>query len=127
MLPLAVLLCLALALAAGRYAVQRKLPERYNPFAPLSIAERPTFLTGWKLSTLDGEPAACFAALDAAGIAYQLIPDRETGAGCGFEDAARVRETTVSWGAPGLPMTCPMIAALAVWEDRKSTRLNSSH
>src|SRR3546814_6125251 len=66
MRPLAVLLCLALALAAGGYAVQRNLPERYNPFAPLSIAERPTFLTGWKLSALDGEPAACFAALDAA-------------------------------------------------------------
>src|SRR3546814_18436996 len=116
MLPLAVLLCLALALAAGRYAVQRKLPERYNPFAPLSIAERPTFLTGWKLSTLDGEPAACFAALDAAGIAYQLIPDRETGAGCGLEDDARVSETKISWGAAGLPLPRPKMATPADWK-----------
>lgn len=45
MRPRVVLLCLALALAAGGYAVQRTLPDRYNPFAPLSIAGRPTFLT----------------------------------------------------------------------------------
>lgn len=116
MRPLVILFCVALVVAAGGYALQRTLPDRYNPFAPLSIAERPTFLTGWKLSALDGEPGACFAALDAAGIGHQRIPDRATGAGCGFEDVARLRQTTVPWGDAGPPMTCPMIAALAVWE-----------
>ena len=116
MRPLAILLCLALLLAAGGYGLLRYAPDRYNPFAPFSIAERPSFLTEWKLRALKGRPAACFAALDAAGISYRTIPDRETGDGCGFEGVARLQASTVSWGAPGVPMTCPMIAALAVWE-----------
>ena len=116
MRPFVVLLCLAVLLAAGGYAYLHYLPDRYNPFAPLSIAERPSFLTEWKLRALKVDPKACFAALDAAGIGYQAVADRETGEGCGFEDAARLRQSTVPWGAAGLPLTCPMIAALTIWE-----------
>jgi hypothetical protein len=116
MRPLVVLLSLALLIAAGGYAFLHYAPDRYNPLAPLSIAEPPTFVTGWKLRALKGNPAACFAALDAAGIGYRLIPDRETGEGCGFADAARLQRSTVPWGTAGVAMTCPMIAALAVWE-----------
>ncbi|MGF1631022.1 MAG: extensin family protein [Kiloniellaceae bacterium] len=110
------LICLALLIAAGGYGFLHYAPDRYNPFAPLSIAESPSFLTEWKLRALKRDPAACFAALDAAGIGYRAIPDRETGEGCGFANAARLQHSTVAWGTPGVPMSCPMIAALAVWE-----------
>jgi hypothetical protein len=110
-----VFLCLALLLAGGGYAFRRYVPDRYNPFAPLAIADRPSFLTEWKLRALNGDPAACFAALDAAGIGYTPIQDREMGEGCGFEDAARLQDNAAMPGLSGLPLTCPMIAAMAVW------------
>ncbi|HMA14039.1 MAG: extensin family protein [Bacteroidota bacterium] len=116
MRPLVVLLCLAALLAAGWYGYRHHLPARYDPFAPLAIAERPSFLTPWKLRALKLDPAACFAAVDAAGIAYTPIPDRATGEGCGFEDAARLADADFLPGTRGLPLTCPMIAALAIWE-----------
>lgn len=116
MRPLIVLICLAALAAAGWYAYRHYLPSRYDPFAPLSIAERPTFLTEWKLRALKVAPEACFAALDAAGIAYTPIPDRVTGEGCGFEAAARLKDPEVLPGTRGLPLSCPMIAALAIWE-----------
>jgi len=116
MRPLVVLLCLAAMLAGGVYAFTRYAPDRYNPFAPLDIAEAPSFLTAWKLQSLKGDPAACYAVLGAAGISYTAIPDRETGEDCGFENAARLQDTETLPGTRGLAMTCPMIAALAVWE-----------
>lgn len=116
MRPFVVLLCIALVFGGGTYLFLRYAPDRYDPFAPLDIAAPPSFLTEWKLRALKGDPAACFAALGTADLDYQLVPDHETGDGCGFENAARLRRSTVSWGAAGLPMSCPMIAALALWE-----------
>ena len=116
MRPLVVLLCFAVVLGGGGYLFLRYAPDRYDPFAPLDIAAPPSFLTEWKLRALKGDPAACFAALGTADLDYQVVPDRETGEGCGFENAARLRRSTVPWGAAGLPMSCPMVAALALWE-----------
>lgn len=116
MRPLMFLLCLVIFLGGGAYAFLRYAPDRYDPFAPLDIAAAPSFLTEWKLRALKDDPAACFAALDTVHLDYQAVPDRETGQGCGFENAARLRRSTVSWGSAGLPMTCPMVAALALWE-----------
>jgi hypothetical protein len=116
MRPFVVLLCIVLVLGGGAYLFLRYAPDRYNPFAPLDIAAPPSFLTEWKLRARKGDHAACFADLGTAELDYQPIPDRETGEGCGFENAARLRRSTVPWGAAGLPMSCPMIAALALWE-----------
>ncbi|WP_340115472.1 extensin family protein [Pelagibius sp. 7325] len=113
---LVVIFSLAVMLSGGIYAFLRYAPDRFDPFAPLDIAEAPSFLTAWKLQSLKGDPSACFAALDAAGISYAAMPDRETGEGCGFENAARLQDKEKLPGTGGLPMTCPMIAALAVWE-----------
>lgn len=111
-----VLLCLALVVVGGAYLFLRYAPDRYDPFAPIDLAAPPSFLTEWKLRALKGDPAACFAALDTVDLDYQAVPDRETGEGCGFENAARLKRSTVPWGSAGLPMSCPMVAALALWE-----------
>jgi len=116
MRPLMVLLCLAAFVGGGAYLFLRYAPDRYNPFAPLDLSASPSFLTAWKLRALKGDPVACFAALATVDLDYQAVSDRETGEGCGFENAARLRRSTVPWGAAGLPMSCPMIAALALWE-----------
>lgn len=104
-----------LGLLAGAVAAYlRYAPDRYDPLAPLAIAETPSLLTGLKIARLRGDAAACFAALDAAGVDYTRMADRETGPGCGFTDAAVLRRSQVSWGG-GIRLSCPMLAALAVW------------
>ena len=106
------LAALAAALATGRVA----LPNRWNPFAPLAVAEPPNFLTRHKLARLSRDPAACLAALDgAAGLPHSALPDHDAGNGCGWHDAVRLG------GAPGLlapavPLSCPAAVSLALWE-----------
>jgi len=116
MRPFFVMLCLAAVLGSGAYLFLRYAPDRYDPFAPLDISAPPSFLTAWKLRRLKDDPQACFAALGTAGLNVQPVPDRETGQGCGFENVVRLKRSPMDWGAAGLPLTCPMAAALAVWE-----------
>lgn len=93
----------------------RYVPDRYDPLARLDIAESPTIFTAAKLARLKEDADACFAALNAGRIAYVRVADRKTGAGCGFNDAAVLQRSQISWGG-GVHLSCPMLAALAVWE-----------
>ena len=102
------------------------MPDRYNLFAPLDIAAEPTFVTGMKLRGLKGDPRACFGALDGAGITYTRLDNRDTGTGCGFEDVAVLDRSQVSWGG-GVRATCPLLAALAVWERHDLQPLANEH
>ena len=45
----------ASAVGSGYVAV----PDRWNPWAPLSIADEPNLLTGYKLGRLADDPPAC--------------------------------------------------------------------
>lgn len=40
------------------------LPPQYNPFAPLSVSDPPSFMTQYKLRRLDNSPQACLEILD---------------------------------------------------------------
>jgi hypothetical protein len=112
---LIVVVVVALVAFVAHRAFVRYVPDRYDPFAPLRIEEQPSFLTGWKLRRLEGRAEACFAALDAAGIEYARMADAETDRGCGFRNAVVLQRSMISWGG-ALRMTCPLLAAIAVWE-----------
>ncbi len=101
--------------AASVVGTLRYAPDRYDPFAPLVIDEAPSLFTAYKLRRLEGHPVACFEALDLAGVAYTRIADHRTGPGCGFRDAAALEKSAISWGGE-IRLTCPMLAALSVWE-----------
>ncbi len=88
-------------------------PARYNVFAPLDLKDSPTFVTPWKLQLASVD--ACYGALRDAGIVYERLPDEAKGPGCGFEDVARLHQSLTEWGAD-VTLTCPMLAALALWE-----------
>ena len=106
------------ASAYGVYAVytgRLAIPDRFNPWAPLDVMAPPNFLTGYKLSRARASPAACLAALAQTGMAYDLLPDRVTGPGCGFENAVRLRAAGVRIG-PALPLSCPMALGFFMWE-----------
>lgn len=91
------------------------LPERLNPWTPLDVAAPPNFLTPFKLSRAQSEPARCLAALGQTGMRYSALPDRVTGPGCGFDNAVLLRASGVRLGAP-LSLSCPMALSFAMWE-----------
>jgi hypothetical protein len=104
--------------AAGAWVIgtgRFEIPERFNPWAPLDVAAEPDWLTGFKLSRARRDPARCLAALAQTGMQYDLLPDRVTGAGCGFQNAVRLRAAGVRLGtAPSL--SCPMALSFFMWE-----------
>lgn len=92
-----------------------ELPDRWNPWAPIRLDELPNLLTGYKLRRLRDDPATCRAVLDASDFAYQPVPDRVTGEGCGFRNAVRVSRSEITY-AGGFVATCPLAVALALFE-----------
>ena len=113
---LAILLCsLAVAAAYGLYSGRLVVPERFNPWAPLDVMTAPNLLTSYKLTQARSDPQRCLAALAQTGMQYDLLPDRVTAPGCGFDNAVRVRQAGVRLGAP-LPLSCPMALSFAMWE-----------
>ena len=46
---------------------------------------------------------------------YDLLPNRTTGPGCGFDNAVRLREAGIRLGAP-LSLSCPMALSFFMWE-----------
>lgn len=110
LLVLAVLL--GAALSHGRLW---SVPDRHNPWAPLSLQETPGWLTRHKLARLEQQPGACRAFVAAAGFDSTPQPPRETGEGCGFDDALLLRRTAGTVLAPTL-LSCRAAASLALWE-----------
>ncbi|MDX5445549.1 MAG: extensin family protein [Zoogloeaceae bacterium] len=108
-------LLLAAALLAWSHGKYWRLPDRHNPWAPLTIEERPGWLTRYKLGRLDDEPEQCLALLASAEMHFEPLPDRTTGPGCVFSNAVRVSRTQVQIGAP-FSLSCPAAVSLALWE-----------
>lgn len=101
--------------ALAAHGLGWRLPDRHNPFAELDYAEPPGWLTRFKLARLSDDPQRCRDWLRATGWAFQAVPDRETGPGCGIRDAVRIERLTVAVTAP-FTLSCPAAASLALWE-----------
>lgn len=117
------LLAAVAAVAAALYAVysgQLAVPERFNPWAPLRIADTPGPLTAFKLQRASADPQLCRAVLAGSGVVYQRVADRETGQGCGFANAVRVAGIVTSSGgkvaAAPFVLSCRSAVSLAMWE-----------
>jgi hypothetical protein len=111
-------LALWAALAAGGYGIYSgaiAIDKGFNPWAPLDVAAAPNFLTGYKLSRTRSDPALCISALAQTGMRYDLLPDRVTGPGCGFDNAVLLRGSGVRIGAP-LSLSCPVALSFFMWE-----------
>jgi len=111
LLLLAGIVGLAGALGSGRLA----MPDRWNPWAPLAVADAPNLLTGYKLGRLVDDPPACRAVLAASGMRYAAEPDRRVDGDCGWRDAVRIGATPTPVSQPFV-LACPAAVALALWE-----------
>ena len=111
LLLLALAVGVAAAIASGRLLV----PDRLNPFAPLSVADEPNLLTVYKLGRLDGDAPACHAVLASNGMRYAVQPDRLVEGACGWRDAVRITATPTPISQPFV-LECPAAVALVLWE-----------
>ena len=107
---------LAIASAAALWhSGQWRVPDRYDPWAPLSIVEAPGWLTRWKLMRLSHHPDLCRQVLGQVSWQLQAVPDRQTAEGCGFRNAVRVDRMRLRISEP-FTLSCPAAVSLALWE-----------
>ena len=107
-----------LLMAAGAYGVYSGvivIPDPFNPWAPLDVNAQPNTLTAYKLARTRSDPGLCADALTQTGMKYDLLPNRTTGPGCGFDNTVRLREAGIRLGAP-LSLSCPMALSFFMWE-----------
>jgi len=114
----AVLLLLTVALLAVGYALYSgaiEVPDAWNPWAPVRIADSPNWLTPFKLARLSDDDGLCQYVLAGAEMRYRPVPDEVTAPGCGFSNAVRIQATSAGVGEP-FTLSCRTAVPLAIWE-----------
>lgn len=116
------LLLLLLSLAAPAALLREGIiiADRWNPWAPLSLAPTagdPGPFHRLKLARLSADGGACLAVLASSPFRYTALPDRDTGAGCGFRNAVRIESAGVAIG-PAVSLSCRSAVSLALWEQQ---------
>jgi hypothetical protein len=113
-LPHLVLLVLLLAVGGTGAFWFGLVPQRYSPFAPLSLEEPQQWFLDPRLAALRRDPALCGAVLKAPHVDAVPIADNPIKNGCGWVNGVRV--TSAGGAALGLDkVTCEMAAALTLW------------
>ena len=103
-----------------------RVPERWNPWAPLRIDDAPNVLTRFKLDRAAGDRQACRDALAQAELQATALEDRTTGEGCGFDNAFRIERSSVAVGEP-FALSCRSALALAMWERHALQQAAAAH
>ena len=96
----------------------RRHPEDL-PWTTLDLTRPIGLFTGRKLAALRDDPAQCGQLLGEAGIAFQLLPARDGGEHCSYEDGVRLDSggaRAIALRPSSVGMSCPVAAALALWE-----------
>lgn len=110
------LFLLLLAFAAwALYSGAIRIPDRWNPWAPLRIDDAPNLLTRFKLDRASSDRALCREALSQADMRLQPVEDRVTGPDCGFDNAVRIARSSIAVGEP-FTLSCRAALSLAMWE-----------
>ena len=100
------------------YGHARRHPEDV-PWTKLDLGRPIGAFTGRKLAALGGEDAQCRGLLRRAGIPFTALPARRAGPQCGYDGAIRFRPggaLAIAWRPADLGTSCPVAAALALWE-----------
>ena len=110
-------IAIAATLALVGWASLRGRPQDL-PWTPLDLSQPIGTFTGRKLTGLTTDFPKCRALLDAAGVRYTALPPIHAGQ-CGYSDGVRLTgggARRIGFVPPALGVSCPVAAALAVWE-----------
>ena len=100
------------------YGYARNHPEDL-PWTELDLSRPVGAFTGRKLAALGDDAALCRSLLSRAGARFAVLPPRRAGTQCGYDDAVALRPggaTSLAYRPSGLGTSCPVAAALALWE-----------
>lgn len=114
----ALLLLLLAAAALALLAWARRHPEDL-PWTELDLGRPIGAFTGRKLAGLAGDADLCRSLLARAGVRFESLPPRSQRAACSMTDSVRLaREGAlrIRWRPDAPGMSCPVAAALALWE-----------
>ncbi len=116
---------LALLIVGAAFAVRqyqrmvREQPERF-PWTELDLNDPVGRFTGMKLASLTRDTPQCRALLQSAKLAEISVALRAAAEPqCRFSDAVRIRperDKSIDYAPAGLVTSCPVAAALALWE-----------
>src|SRR5687768_15269291 len=119
-----ILLLLAVAAVFGWREfrrLERAHPEWF-PWTELSLADPIGRFTRMKLASLTGDNRRCQALLTAVDLGELPAPSRSGPAPqCGYDDGVRVLpegQQSIDYSPAGLVTSCPVAAALSLWEQR---------
>ncbi len=117
-----ILVMLAFALLLGGVLIivtlVRNRPQDL-PWTRLDLSQKVGAFTGRKIAGLTDDFAECRALLRAAGVNYTVLAAVETQGQCGYADGVRFApggSRTIAYSPANLGTSCPVAAALAVWE-----------
>lgn len=90
------------------------VPQRFSPFAPLSLEQPPGWFLDPKLAALKRDPALCQSILKAPHIDATAVTDQAMKDGCGWVNGVKF---SMAGGARlGVePITCELAAAVTLW------------
>ena len=118
--PLGCLVIVAL-LALGVFLFGRDYVRRHPqdfPWPPLELGQPVGQFTAAKIAALGTDPARCRALLRQAGLADEPAPPRRSPPSCGYEDGMRLSGRDIGYRPAGLVTSCPVAAALHLFEQR---------
>ncbi len=101
--------------AIAALALHARIPDEWQPWAPLRLADPPNFLTRYKLSRASANDAVCRAMLEQASWVYAPIADETTAPGCGYRNAVRIDRMQATVSEP-FAASCREALSLALWE-----------
>lgn len=111
------ILALAFAVAAVAALVLAAINARalLDRVAPFDLDQPPNWATDLHLYLFRSDPTACFAALDRGKVDYLPAPMHPIKNGCGYDDAAILQHTDVSYGGD-LLLRCGALMPLLLWQ-----------
>ena len=112
---------LSLLLVAGLFAWSwAKRHPQDLPWTPLDLTQPVGLFTGRKLTALHDDLPVCRDLLDRAGVHYTVLPPlKGSSPQCGYDAAVHFTgggARAAGYFPAGLGMSCPVAAALTVWE-----------
>lgn len=102
------------------------LPREYDPFAPLYVADPPTFITGFKLRRLRRDAEYCSLSLETSQLDYLPVADMSREEGCVLLNAVRVARSNLRFNS-SFVASCPLGVAYAMFEQHSLQPLAQRH
>lgn len=112
----AVVTAIAVAALILGIIIYDRLPPQHSPFAALDPQRPLGWATSRQVARLKADPAACRGVLERAGMRAAEVANKREGLFCGFIDVVAVERSSIAWSQAPLRLSCPMAAAVAIWE-----------